>query len=154
EALVGRRRPEIGGHAVVLQEFVAGLPGGEVSRAREEDGGAVLPALGRFLEPVQTFEDALLHPFGAWGLAVVLVVEGQVVVDVLGLVAVHPPDPVFDDGADLVGEGGVVGLAHGDGGSQYQTVAVLMLQTLALEGGAPGSATEQEASGTGVGRGP
>jgi hypothetical protein len=52
---------------------------------------------------------------------------------------------VLDDHRELVGEGRVVGDAVGDGGGQQMAVAVLVLQALAVERGAPGGGAEQEA---------
>ena len=77
---------------------------------------------------------------------IVLVHHRQVVEDVL-LLGVHPAQAVLHDHRDLVGEGRVVGDAVRDGRRQHVRVAVLVLQALAVERGAPGGAADQEAAG-------
>ena len=57
---------------------------------------------------------------------------------------------MLDDGPDLVREGRVVGLHGRVGRGQDKAVAVLMLETLAGEGGASGRRTEQESPGPGI----
>ena len=54
--------------------------------------------------------------------------------------------PSLDDHHHLVGEGRVVGDAVRDGAGDDVAVAVLVLQALAVQRGAPGGAAEQEAA--------
>jgi hypothetical protein len=75
---------------------------------------------------------------------VVFVQRGDVVKDIF-LLLVHAPQPVLNDHRQLVGESGIVGHAIGNELSENLAVAVLMLQALAGQGGAPGSAADQEA---------
>ncbi len=83
---------------------------------------------------------------GLCGLRVRLVVDGQVVVDVLGGLAVHPAQSVLDDVTDLVAERRVVGDDGRVRARQQQRVAVLMLQALAVERGATGGGADDEAA--------
>jgi hypothetical protein len=66
----------------------------------------------------------------------------------------HAPQAVLDDHRDLVAVGRVVGHAVGNGRSDQVAVTVLVLQTLAVERGAPGCAADEEAARPGVARGP
>ena len=81
----------------------------------------------------------------------VLVVERQVVDDVLVLQP-HAAQAVADDRRHLVGEGRVVGLGGRVDRGQQEAVAVLVLEALAEQRGAPRGGAEQEAPGPGVAR--
>src|SRR5207249_3447980 len=63
---------------------------------------------------------------------------------------VHAAQPVLDDDGQLVGEGGVIRDAVGDDRGQHVAVAVLVLEALPVEGGAPGGRPQQEAPGPAV----
>ena len=83
------------------------------------------------------------------GLDVGLVVDSQVVEDVLAVRvlvgrAVHPAQRVLDDVGQFVGPGCVVGNAGRADRRQQDRVAVVVLQALAGERGAPGGRAEQE----------
>src|SRR5690606_37960045 len=109
-------------------------------------------------EEVEAVEHALAElvereVLGSARLLVVLVADREVVEDVL-LLLVHAPEAVVDDDRQLVREGGVVGQEVGDGQGEHVRVAVLVLEALAGEGGAPGGAAEEEALGAAVGGGP
>src|SRR5437667_10756404 len=84
---------------------------------------------------------------------VVLVADGDVVEHVL-LPFEHAPGAVVDDGRELVAEARVVGAAirHRRRGEMRR--AVLVLQALARQRGAPGGAADEEAARAGSGRGP
>ena len=82
-----------------------------------------------------------------------MVGQGEVVEAVLPLL-VHGADAVAHDERDLVGEGRVIALQVGDGAGHQLGVAVLVLHPLAVQGGAPGSAAEQEALAHHVPAGP
>src|SRR5687767_5541798 len=84
---------------------------------------------------------------------VVLVRHREVVENVL-LRLEHPARAVLDDGGELVGEARVIGAAVRDGGGDKVRRAVLVLQSLAREGGAPGGAADQKSSRARVGRRP
>ena len=58
---------------------------------------------------------------------------------------------MLDDRGQLVGEGGVVGLARWHGRGHHEAVAVLVLEALTHERGASGSGPEEEAAGPDVG---
>ena len=72
---------------------------------------------------------------GAAGLLVVFVVDGDVVENVLAvfraLFGIHPQQAVFHYCGELVGEGGVVGLAGWHSAGEDMAVAVLMLEAFA-----------------------
>ena len=72
---------------------------------------------------------------GAAGLLVVFVVDGDVIEDVLAvlraLFGIHPQQAVFHYGRELVGKGGVVGLAGWHSAGENVAVAVLMLEAFA-----------------------
>ena len=92
-------------------------------------------------------EDSLdVDTLGLCGLGIGLVVDGEVVEDVLLLLSVHPTQAVGHDVADLVAVGGVVGLHRGIGGREEQRVAVLVLEALAVERGAPCRRAEHESA--------
>ena len=78
-----------------------------------------------------------------------LVLDGDVEEDAFVLV-VHASDAFLDDDGDFVGVGGVVGDEVGDGGGEHVAVTVLVLEALAVEGGATGGGADQEAAGLGV----
>ena len=134
---------DLGRHIPLLEHLSGGqhLPqyGAAAQQAHSDPAAAV-----RRLQAVGALEDAGLHPLRHGRLRIVLVHQGNVVEDALPL-GEHAPQPVLDDHRQLVGVAGIVGDAVGDGGGQHMAVAVLMLQALAVEGGAPGGAAKQEA---------
>ncbi len=113
----------------------------------------MLAFLGGFLQQVHAADDAFLDAFGHGRLGVGFVHHGDVVEDVL-LLFHHAPRAFADDHRQLVGIGGVIGAAVGNGGGQDVAVSVLVLQALAVERGAPGGAADQEALGAAVAGGP
>ena len=107
---------------------------------------ARLRTVGCLRPPVEALDHALGDVVGHGRHHLVLVVEGQVVDDVLA-VEPHAAQAVADDGGHLVGEGRVVGLGDGVHRRQQEAVAVLVLEALAEQRGAPGGGAEQEARG-------
>jgi hypothetical protein len=99
----------------------------------------------RRLQQVHALDDLLLGAGLQAGHRVVLVQQRQVVEDVL-LLLDHALQAVVHDHRDLVREGRVVAHAVGDGAGQDVAVAVLVLQALAVERGAPAGAAQQEAA--------
>ena len=79
--------------------------------------------------------------------------HGQVVVDVF-LLLHHSACAFADDYRQLIAVGWVVAAAIGDGAGQDVAVPILMLQAFAIERGAPGGTTDQEALGSAVTGGP
>src|SRR5438132_750138 len=81
---------------------------------------------------------------------VVLVADGDVIEHVL-LPFEHAPGAVVDDGRELVAEARVVGAAirHRRRGEMRR--AVLVLQALARQRGAPGGAADEAAARAGIG---
>ena len=77
---------------------------------------------------------------------VVLVVEREVPEAVLGLGAHDLGHGVLHDHADLVGEGGVVDVRGGVDRREQGGVAVVVLEALALQGGAARGAARQDAA--------
>src|SRR5437868_2974084 len=76
---------------------------------------------------------------------IVLVHESDVVEDIL-LVLEHALQAALDDYRDFVRERRVIRDAVRNGGCQDVTVAVLVLQTFTVEGGAAGGGAEQKAT--------
>mmetsp|Transcript_247 Transcript_247/g.801 ORF Transcript_247/g.801 Transcript_247/m.801 type:complete len:1043 (+) Transcript_247:305-3433(+) len=89
-----------------------------------------------------------LH-LGHGGLDVVLVVHGDVVDQVL-VFAPHLLDAVFDDVGQLIGERRVPTDHRRVRERNQQRVAILVLQTFAVQRGAAGRGAEEEAPGPGV----
>src|SRR5215211_7092417 len=140
--------PDVGRDPPVLFQQLG--PGDHLTQdgaaAQQLDPGP-LAAAGRALaEQVQALADALLGPLGHGRVLVVLVHQGDVVVDVL-LLGVHAPQAVLDDHRHLIGPSRVVGHDVGDGGGEHVAVPVLVLEALAVQGRPPGRAPEQEPAG-------
>ena len=159
ELLVRGGAPQLGAGVVVLGEDRLRLAGCGVRRPGEQDGGPVTLPRRPGVPAVKAAHDVVVaHVIRTGGLEVVLVVDRQVVEDVVAVRhsrrGIHALEPAGDDRGHLVGEGGVVGLARRDRGRQQVTVAVLVLQPLAGEGGAPGRGAQKEAPGPAVGRRP
>ena len=93
------------------------------------------------------------QPGGMGGMGIVFVVKAKVIHDFLAVLE-HAPHAVADDGRHFVGEGGIISIKSRDGGGAERRMAVLMLQALAVEGGAAGSGAEQKALGPAVARQP
>ena len=102
---------------------------------------------------VGALEDALLRPLRHRRMGVILVQGRDVVIDVV-LIDEHAFQARVDDHREFVGVGRVVGHAIGDGRGEDMAVPVLVLQTLAIEGGAAGRAADQEAARAHVARRP
>src|SRR5215216_2233473 len=155
--------PDVGVHPeVVGQQVGAGDhlaqdgPAAQQLHPRPRLGpAAALAGRAALPEQVHPLEDPLgdAVALGHGRVLVVLVHHGQVVEDVL-LVGVHPPQAVLDDDGQLVGEGRVVGDAVGDHRGHDVAVAVLVLEALAVQGGAAGGAADQEPPGPAVPGGP
>ena len=106
-----------------------------------------LRAVGRrraFMQQVHAADDAFLVALPKTRMGVVLVHHRDVVVDVL-LALDHAHQAFMQDDAHLVRERRVVGDAVRDGQRHDVAVAVLVLQALAVEGGAAGGAADEEA---------
>src|SRR5258708_29777907 len=95
-------------------------------------------------EAVHPLDDTGMSFRGQMWMLVVLVHGRDVVEDVLALFQ-HLARAVIEDDGELSGEGGIVGFAIGNGRGNELAAAILMLQTLTPERGAPGSRTHQEA---------
>ena len=106
---------------------------------------AVSPAALQEIEPLENSLLRSLAGVGERGMLIVLVHQGDVVVDVL-LRLVHAAHAFADDRHDLVGKGRVVRHAVRNGGGEDVAVAILVLQPLAVQRGAAGGAAEQEAA--------
>ena len=145
-------RPDVGGHVPALGQQI-----GRAQRLRHRHPrGQDLRGVGTLLAGRAVAVDAAqqagrVEVLRLGGLDVGLVVDGDVEVDVLRVLAEHPGQPALHDVCDLEGERRVVGHHRGVGRGQQQRVAVGMLQPLAGQGGAPGCRTEYEAAGHLVG---
>ena len=102
---------------------------------------------------VGALEDALLRPFRHRRMGVIFVQGRDVIKDVV-LIHEHALQARVDDHRHFVGVSRIVGHAIGDGRGQNMAVAVLVLQTLAIEGRAAGRAANQEAARPHVARRP
>ena len=91
ERFVRRGAPQLRAHVVVLGEQLLRVTRRALGGAAEQDGGAVAAPVGRSREAVDAARDAVADVGRHRRLHVVLVVEGEVVEDVVGIVAVHPP---------------------------------------------------------------
>ncbi len=104
-------------------------------------------------EAVHPAQDALVAALGLVGHGIGFVLDGHVVEDVL-LVDIHPPDAVSDDDGEFEGKGGVVGLEVGHRVGEEVGVAVLVLESLSVEGGPSGRPADHEAARADVACGP
>ncbi len=86
-------------------------------------------------------------------LGIAFVVKTKVIHDFLAFLE-HALHAVANDGRHFVGEGGIINVKSRDGGGEERRMAVLVLQPLAVEGGAAGSGAEQKALGPAVARQP
>ncbi len=152
---VGRGRPHVGLHAPLVGEQLLGLERPRHGHTRGQDLRPGAARARRHRVPVQAAQQALHVQVGRLGrLLVGLVVDGQVVEHVLGLLAVHAAQPVLDDVGHLVGPRRVVGDHGRVGVRQQQRVAVVVLQALTGQRGAAGRGAQDEAPGHLVGGGP
>ena len=136
-------------------EYRRGLQGVGHRHAGDEDVGVELLVRRCLLVEVHALEQARdVEVLRLRRLADRLVVHGEVVVDVLRLVAVHATQPVLDDVRELVGERGIVGHHRGVGCGEQRRVAVGVLQTFTGQRGAAGGGADDEAACHLVGRGP
>ena len=90
---------------------------------------------------------------GHFRLKVVLVHRGDVV-ELVFTFAEHAAKPVLNDHRQFVRIRGVIADAIGDGAGQCVTVAILVLQALAVQRGATGGCTNQETPRLAVARRP
>ena len=98
---------------------------------------------GALLAQIHALEDLLLGAGGQARHGVVFVQQGDVVVHVL-LLFHHALQACVQDHADLMRKRRVVADAVGNGARQDVAVAVLVLQALAIERGAPGRAARMK----------
>ena len=147
------RAPEIGGDFPVIAQQIGGGDHLAQDRAAAQQLHARPLALAAGLEQIQAADDARLRAGRHRRVRIVLVHQRDVVVDVL-LLLVHAAEAVADDDHDLVGERRVVRDAIGDRRREHVAVAVLVLQPLAVERGAPRGPAQQEAAGAHVARRP
>ncbi len=139
-------RPHVRLDLPLLGEDALGLQGPGHGHAGGQDlrRNAVAAAL---LVPVEALEDALhVHALRLGGLADRLVVDGQVVEDVLGVLAVHAAQAVPHDVRDLEAERRVVGDAGRVRRGEQLRVAVRVLRALAGQRGAAGGRAQHEAA--------
>ena len=114
---------------------------------------ALMPALRAGLEFIQALDNAVLDALGHRLHGVTFVVQREIVKDVL-LLDEHPAQAVGDDDRELKAERRIIRQARGNGAGVQQAVAVLMLQTFAVERGAAGGGAQQKAPRADVARQP
>ena len=95
-----------------------------------------------------------VNTVGLSRLRVGLVVDREVVEDVLGVLAIHSAEAVLDDVSDLVPKRRVIGNHCWVRGGEQQRVAVLVLESLAVECRSTRRRAEQEPADHLVHRGP
>ena len=108
-----------------------------------------LGRIGKLIEPTRN-----VLRFNGCGLCrhcVVLVVQSDVVEDVFWVGAVHALEAIFNNCCNFVSKCWVVRLARRNRASEYQTVAILMLQAFTHECGATSCCAQEETSRACVG---
>ena len=148
----GRDGPDIRDHPVVVLEQLLGLecPGHADTGGEDLGAAGVLtdPVEGAGAQQVHALQDSLnIHVLRFGGLHVGLVVDGEVVHDVLGLLPIHPVQAVADDVRKLISVGGIVGGEGSVGGGQDRRVAVHVLRALTRQGSATGGGPDHESPG-------
>ena len=166
----GRRRaarprgggPGVGRHPPVLGQEPPGLHGRLPHRSREAEAGPPRPLgqgrpgrrSGRCPRRCPRRTSLALGPLGQGGHGVVLVVEVRYQNRSSGSGPSIRSDRVLHDDGQLVGEGGVVDGGGRVGRGQQGRVAVVVLEPLAVQGGAAGGAAGQDAPAPDVAEGP
>src|SRR5262245_16256937 len=102
-------------------------------------------AIPRVAQEIHATADTFLRAIRHRRMRIILVHQGDVVVDIL-LILEHAPKPILDDHRDLVGEGRIIGGAVGDSRSEQVAVTVFVLQPLTIERRSSSSAAQQEAA--------
>ena len=100
-------------------------------------------------ELVHSLEDAFLAARGHRFHLVIFVGDGEVIENALA-VLIHAANAFLDENGDFIGEGWVVAEQIGDRRADDVRMSVLVLQAFAVEGGAAGGASHQEAAATHV----
>ncbi|EBA08345.1 hypothetical protein SSE37_16073 [Sagittula stellata E-37] len=147
------RRPDVGGDGKVLFQHLRRLDRLHEDRAGAHQVDVLLGGLVGLLHPVEALDDALFGAHRHFRVMIVLVHQGQVEVDVL-LIHEHPLQAVLHDHRDFVRERRVVADAVRDGAGKDVAVAVLVLQTFAVQRSPPGGAAQHEAACAAVARRP
>ncbi len=157
EGFVAGGAPDVGADAVAFSEDFLGFEGTVENGAAAKELGVKFFAFGPGFEFVEAANNALgdFIDVAFWhaGVGVVFVANGDVVENVL-TVLIHAADAVLEDDGDFVGKGGVVGHDVGNGGGHKVAVAVFVLEAFAVEGGAAGGGTNEEAFAAEVACGP
>ena len=138
---------------VFLQQFGPGNDFAQDGAATQQLHLGLVFLRFAFRQQIHALENAFFRTGRHRRVCVVLVHHGDVIEHVF-LFLIHPPHAVLDDHRDFIGEGRVVGDAIGNGRSEDVAVTVLMLQTFAVQRGAAGGATKQEAARAQVARRP
>ncbi len=147
--------PYVGRHIEVLLKQLSGGNHLAQDRSRTKQlysRSLLLSGLG-LLEQVHPLQYSRLDALGQRGMSVVLVHDGDVVIDIF-LFLEHTAQAVLNDDRQLIGEGGVISHAVGNDARQDVAMAILMLQPLAGERRAPGRAADQEPARPHVARRP
>src|SRR5205809_6569082 len=97
----------------------------------------VLLAGGSWFEFIQPFQDPVFRALRHWRHGVILIKQSQIITNLFALL-VHAAQAVRDDHRDFIGERRVVREQVWNGASEEMAVTILVLQTFAVEGGAPG----------------
>ncbi len=144
---VRRGGPHVRGDAPLVGEQLLGLQRPREAHPGAEDLGTRATGLRALLVAVEAAQEAFhVQVLGLGRLHVRLVVDRHVVEDVLGVLAVHPPQAVLDDVRHLERPRRVV-RDHGRVRvRQQQRVAVRVLQALTGERGAARGGAEHEAA--------
>src|SRR5207244_8371247 len=92
-------------------------------------------------EFVESSKNPFLHAFRHRRHDIILVVKRQVVKNILAL-QIHPPHAFMNNDRKLIRESRIISKQRREGARKYQAVAILMLQSLSVEGGASRSCAQ------------
>src|SRR5205823_265728 len=112
-------------------------------RAAAENVRFELLVLWAWLEFVEPFKNALLRAFGHGRHDVVLVVKREVIENIFSLNK-HPSHALDNNRSQLETERRVVSQQRWQSTRENQALAVLMLESFTVQGGAPGGCAEEE----------
>ena len=141
--------PDIGADVELVPQNLRRLAHFAQDGAGAEQLHVVRGVLLVLFEQVHALDDAVFDAFRHGRLDVGFVHHGEVEEYVL-LFFGHLADAFADDHGQLVAVGRVEGAAVGNGAGENMAVAIFVLQAFAVEGSAPGSAADQEATGAAV----
>src|SRR5208282_1960490 len=152
--LVAGDAPDVGGNSVILRQDFLGAQGFVQNRAAAKKLRAQRRIrIRRRAVAVHPLEDSFFDVAGHGWHGIRLVHNGDVVEDAFTIL-VHAPDAVLNDDRNFIGKSRIVGAKIRHRQCEDVTVAVLVLESFAIQRGAAGSAAKQEAAHAHVRSGP